>query len=49
MTGLKRYLDTDSDLLDARKSAIAVRGLLDEALQRLESGPMASESATRVS
>lgn len=34
-TGLKRYLDTASKLLDARRSAEAVRQLLDEALARI--------------
>jgi len=31
-TGLKRYLDATLKLLDARRSAEAVRDLLDEAL-----------------
>lgn len=35
-TGLSRYLDAQSKLLDARKSAAAVRGLLDEAQARVE-------------
>ena len=33
-TGLSRYLDARSKLLDARKSAIAVWQLLDEAQAR---------------
>ncbi len=37
-TGLKRYLDPRSKLLDARRSADAVRGLLDEALARIVPG-----------
>ncbi len=32
-TGLKRYLDARSKLLDSRISAVAVRGILDEALE----------------
>jgi integrase len=35
-TGLSRYLDARSKLLDARKSAIAVRRLLDEAQERVD-------------
>lgn len=34
-TGLSRYLDAKSKLLDARKSAVAVRRLLDEAQERI--------------
>lgn len=36
-TGLKRYLDARSNLLDARRSAEAVRGFLDGALNELNS------------
>lgn len=43
-TGLARYLDARSKLLDARRSAEAVRTLLDEALgaipQGCEDGPV---------
>ena len=35
-TGLSRYLDAKSKLLDARKSAVAVRRLLDEAQERVD-------------
>ena len=34
-TGLRRYLDSSSKLLEARRSAEAVRGLLDAALAGL--------------
>tara|TARA_R110002072_G_scaffold249084_1_gene408045 strand:- start:627 stop:2006 length:1380 start_codon:yes stop_codon:yes gene_type:complete len=46
MTGMNRYLDVDSDLLKVRKSPEAIRRLLDEALERVNPGEMASESAT---
>jgi hypothetical protein len=46
MTGLSRYLDTGSKLLDARKSAEAVRAILDEAIRRLTPAKTASESAS---
>ena len=42
-TGLARYLDARSKLLDARQSAIAVRSLLDEALTDLSEEPDARE------
>lgn len=37
-TGLKRYLDARSRLLDARRSAEAVRELLDEGFQAISAG-----------
>ena len=37
-TGLKRYLDARSRLLDARRSAEAVRELLDEGFHAISAG-----------
>lgn len=42
-TGLKRYLDATSKLLDARRSAESVRDLLDEALGQV--APVVEEAA----
>lgn len=39
-TGRKHYLDLDADLFDPRLSAVAVRGLLDEALARVSAKSM---------
>ena len=36
MTGLERYADSRSKVLDCRKSAVAVRAMLDQALQEVE-------------
>lgn len=47
MTGLTRYLDTNSKLLDSRKSPEAVRALLDQALKQLNLPGAASDSATQ--
>ena len=46
-TGQVVYLNTTSDLIDARLSATAVRKVLDEALARAFPDGMASFLATR--
>ena len=46
-TGLTRYLDARSKLLDARQSAIAVRKVLDDALEAVRARLQRSEDARR--